>query len=130
MSCSSPEAGRDPAAAAAAAHPTLALGRHHHSHHHINAAITSRGRKRGGGTEGSHSWAQREREGGRREQPLQSWESSQCGGEGVGGVMGGINCLFIYIYYRKSKGQGLRHISLIVQKIVWERRSTLFCKEQ
>lgn len=63
MSCSSPEAGRDPAAAAAAAHPTLALGRHHHSHHHINAAITSRGRKRGGGTEGSHSWAQREREG-------------------------------------------------------------------
>lgn len=44
----------------------------------------------------------------------------QCVGEGVRSD-GGINCLFNYIYYRKSKGQRLRHISLTVQFFLGSR---------
>ena len=97
--------GRDPAAAH---HPTLALGRHHHSHYHVNATITNRVRESQRGKDRGralHSWAERERE--REREQLQSWNA---GGAvwGKGGSDGGINCLFIYIYYSKSKGQRLR----------------------
>jgi len=88
--------GRDPGAAP---HPKLALGRHHHSHYHVNATITNRVRESQRGKDRGralHSWAERERE--REREQLQSWNA---GGAvwGKGGSDGGINCLFIYIYY-------------------------------